>query len=186
MDFIALIALVVSGATFFYTARRDRMMDERVKLVEEAQERERAEAVRRRSIGSSPYFHPASELANSFTTTGGSGGMSSWNIMDQKLVSQFRQEINDQVADGSRIGIILANSGKGARRISVSGDLQDVEMEQVRENADLLILSYRYFKASHGLIQNIKFSFETEDGYCFEHTYETKHGHLYFRRIDPA
>jgi hypothetical protein len=186
MDFIALIALVVSGATFFYTAKRDRKMDERVKLVEEAQERERAEAVRRRSIASSPYFHPASELANSFTTTGGSGGMSSWHIMDQRLLSSVKPEITNHKADGARIGLVLANSGKRARRISVSGDLQDVEMEQVRETYDLLVLSYRYFKASHGQMQNIKFSFETEDGYRFEHTYETKHGHFCFRRIDPA
>lgn len=184
-DIIALAALVFSLATFGYTVWRDRKMDARVKQVESEQDREKEDAKRRQSVASSPFFYPSDDLENSYTTTS-PHGMNSWHLMDQRLLSAYKQEIGDKVPNGERIGIVLGVSGGNARRLAIGGEIEDVHLERSSERLGRVILSYPYSRDQHGNLQKIAFSFETEDGYHFDHTYETRHGHFEFRRIDPA
>lgn len=108
--------------------------------------------------------------------------------MNGNVLSVQRKEIPKDAPEKTPVIIVLDTGGKGARRIKISGDIPDVQLKQepdLDSAHGLVFLKYPYSPPQHGKIQKVVLSFETEDGLELTHTYETRHGHFEFYRVDP-
>jgi hypothetical protein len=188
-DYSKYSAIIVSLLALGYTLWKDRKMNKRMKKVEEEQVREKAEAATRRSKASAPYFSPSKKMVGQLYDTTEEGGLTIWMTRQYgNVLSIERKEIGKDAPEMTPVIIVLDTGGKGARRIKVSGDIQDLEFKQEPDVPDangLVFLKYPFTPTNHGKTQKVVLSFETEDGLELTHTYETRHGHFEFYRIDP-
>ena len=187
-DYSKYAAIIVSLLALSYTIWKDRKMNKRMKKVEEEQEREKAEATIRRSKASAPYFSPSKKLFGQIYETSEEGGISAWHAMNGNVLSIQRKEIPKDAPEKTPVLIVLDTGGKGARRINITGDIPDVLIKQepdIESAHGLVYLKYPYSPSQHGQKQKVMLSFETEDGLELTHTYETRHGHFEFYRVDP-
>jgi hypothetical protein len=182
------VAIFVSLLALGYTAWKDRKMGKRMKAVEQVQELEKQEAAIRHSKASAPYFSPSKQIFGHVYETKDDGGLVAWSSMNENVLSIHRKIIANTVPENTPVIIVLDTGGKGARRIRISGDMPNIELKQ-EPNIDsahgLIFLKYPYSPTQQGQKQKVIFSFETEDGLDLTHTYETRHGHFEFYRIDP-
>jgi len=159
-----------------------------MKKVEQEQERERSEAVIRRSRASAPYFSPSKQMVGHVFESSDDGGLSAWNMRQGNVLSIMHSEFGKDAPDKTPVIVLLDTNGKGARRIRISGDIPGVELKEepdVNDAHGLVFLKYPYTPSQHGKTQRVILSFETEDGFELTHTYETRHGHFVFNRVDP-
>ena len=188
-DYSKYIAIIVSLLALGYTIWKDRKMNQRMKKVEQEQEREKTEAAIRRSKASAPYFSPSKKMVGQLYDTTDEGGLTVWMTRQYgNVLSIERKEMGKDALEKTPVIIVLDTGGKGARRINISGDIPGLELKQepdVRDAHGLVFLKYPYTPANHGKTQKVVLSFETEDGLELTHTYETRHGHFEFYRVDP-
>jgi hypothetical protein len=188
-DYSKYAAIIFSLLALGYTIWKDRKMNKRMKKVEEEQEREKAEAAIRRSKASAPYFSPSKKMVGQLYDTTDEGGLTVWMTRQYgNVLSIERKEIGKDAPEKTPVIIVLDAGGKGARRIKVSGDIQDLELKQEPDVSDangLVFLKYPFTPTNHGKTQKVVLSFETEDGLELTHTYETRHGYFEFYRVDP-
>lgn len=188
-DWSKWFAVIVSILALSYTVWKDIKTNKRMEKIEKEQEREKQEAANRRAKASAPYFTPAGKMFNMLYEEDDDGELGVWTWANGNVLSGSRKEMPKDSPEKTPVIIPLNNSGKGARRIRLSGDIPDVELKQEPDIPDAnrtIFLKYPYSPAQHGKTQKITLTFETEDGFDLTHTYETRHGFFEFRRINPA
>jgi hypothetical protein len=187
-DYSKYAAVLISLVALGYTVWKDHRTNRRMKKIEAEQERERQEAALRRSKASAPYFTPSKELFNMLFESRDDGGLGAWTFDKANVLTAQRKEIPKDAPEGTPVIIILNMSGKGARRIRISGDIPDFELKQEPETHGAkgrVFSKYPYKPSQHGMAQKVIVSFETEDGFDLTHTYTTRHGCFEFYRVDP-
>lgn len=189
MDWTKYAPIIISGLALAYAFWKDRKMNIRMQQVEKAQELEKQEAALRRSRASAPYFTPSTRIFSNIWEPVDNGQYSGWSATDDNVLSFQRKEVGKEVPENTPIIFVVDTGGKGARRISVSGDIPGLKIQQepdINAANNLVYFKYPYVPSKHGMKQKVSFSFETEDGDKLTHTYETRHGFHEFKRIDPA
>jgi hypothetical protein len=188
IDWSKYVAVIVSILALGYTILKDIRTNKRMEKIEKEQEREKQEAANRRAKASAPYFTPLGQMFSILYEDDGEGGMGAWTWANVNVLSPSRKEMPNDAPEKTPVILPLDNSGKGARRIQLSGDISEVELKREPEMRDahgIIFLKYPYSPSEHGKTQKVVLTFETEDGLELTHTYETRHGFFEFHRIDP-
>ena len=185
-DYTKYAALLVSFLALGYTIWKDYRTDQRMKRIEEEQEREKKETAVRRSKASAPYFSPSKKLVQMVYETTDDGGICVWH--GGNVLSIDQREIPADAPEATPVIVLLDTGGKGARHIRIAGDIPGLELKQepdINDAHGLLYLKYPFAPSQRGETQKVILSFETEDGLDLTHTYETRHGCFEFYRVDP-
>jgi len=188
IDWSRWAAVIISIFALGYTIWKDHKTNKRMERIEKEQEREKQEAANRRAKASAPYFTPSGKMIDMLYEEDENGDLGAWNWANVNVLSQSRKEMPNDAPKKTSVIVPLNNTGKGARRIRLSGDIPGVQLKQepdVRDAHGIIFLKYPYSPSEHGKAQRVIFTFETEDGLELTHTYETRHGFFEFHRIDP-
>lgn len=187
-DWSKYVAVIISILALGYTIWKDYKTNKRMEKIEKEQEREKQEAANRRAKASAPYFTPSGKMFGILYDADENGDLGAWNSMNANVLSPSQKEMPNDAPEKTPVIVPLNNSGKGARRIRLSGDIPEVELKQepdMRDAHGIIFLKYPYSPSEHGKTQKVVLTFETEDGLELTHTYETRHGFFEFHRIDP-
>ncbi len=206
MGYLPLIAILLTILNFAYTLLKDYRLDarskkeeakrlekekrleDRVKEVEEAQEREKKAELTRRSKASGPYLHPSQDLFSHLCEHAPDGKMWMYPAGGGRVLCVHERETGKDVEKGEPIFMVIENTGQPARNIRFSGDVTGISIGKepdMDSSAHRQFLRYPFDPEQRGKVQKIVMSFETPDGYDLVHTYETRHGFFELRRIDP-
>lgn len=97
----------------------------------------------------------------------------------------------DALVDGAEVMLALANDGAEVRDIDDdwepgTGFCHSPTRTITQDNIAGAWIKYVYDSKLRGEPMRIRLSFETYDGLKLHQTYETRHGMLYIRRVDPT
>ena len=118
------------------------------------------------------------------------GGTEFWHAATTPGILSFQQERVGALNAGDQVVLLVDNTGEPTHKIAVKLDDIPIVFDSGRDfqnpNATIFFLLYLYDPQKNGHQQRITVAFETRSGVHDTHTYITRHGVRFLKRIDPA
>ncbi|ACB75326.1 hypothetical protein [Opitutus terrae] len=184
-------AAAVVGWWHLYFARRDK------RIAEERQakaEKERSECekelreIRRRSLQNAPYFTLSETVLARIEYRPKPTRVSFLLTTSGNVLTAFREEVTSDMPDGTDVCLLVENRGADGLEVSANIDGRELTIFRAlnQDNEHIHIFRYVFATVLRSQTQKISISFLGPSGVRDVHTYETKHGVRFLRRIDPA
>lgn len=183
---VSIAGWVVAALALAFTFYQHRLSEKRLAEATVGQRQAEKELAEIRSRGEGPYLSPSNQLCGHIYEQTGEG-IVAWRTTGASLLWVQREEVSDLKA-GDPVIMLLQNSGRDARRISIDTALRNCTLKQepgLDSSHGYIFLKYDYEPEQHGKIVQLSISFEGPHGSQDTHVYETIHGRRAFTRVKP-
>ena len=177
---------IIAALTLAFTFYQHRLAEKRLAAAIAGLMKAEQDLAQIRSRGEGPYLTPSNLLCGGvYEQT--NKDMLVWMPHGSNFLWVQREEVCNLSTDDPVI-LLLENSGRDARRISIKTTLKNCAIKQEPEFADshgYIFLKYDYDPEQHGKTFSLAISFEAPSGFQDTHVYETVQGKRVFTRVKP-